>query len=223
MYLLLVGSMSCTSLLLRSARRALGNTGGNVTEAGDLPRGTSFVACVSGSSISAVVQILGREGKGREGRLDVALRPRPALRFTSQRLMSTSLPHTFIFLDISRAGSRPSQPLPPIFSSSFLSHNSMAGAHSLSFGHRALFSSLDIFLSTFCPRGLDPGQGRETFQVGNNPGGQEQQHRPGTTGVHGKGPGRICISLSCRQRARGVSGYKRRQVMNIYLSSSSPP
>lgn len=66
MYLLLVGSMSCTSLLLRSARRALGNTGGNVTEAGDLPRGTSFVVCVSGSSISAAVQIPGREGKGRE-------------------------------------------------------------------------------------------------------------------------------------------------------------
>lgn len=36
---------------------------------------------------------------GRGGRLNVALRPRPALRFTSQRFMPTSTSHIFIFFE----------------------------------------------------------------------------------------------------------------------------
>lgn len=65
MYLLLVGSMSCTSLLLRSARRALGNIMGKRGRGrGSSQDNASSFVWLSGSGISAVVHIPGRGGKG---------------------------------------------------------------------------------------------------------------------------------------------------------------
>lgn len=63
LYLLLVGSMSCTSLLFRSTRRALGNTMGNSHRGRGSSQGNG-TCCLSGSGISAVVQIQGWEGEG---------------------------------------------------------------------------------------------------------------------------------------------------------------
>lgn len=101
MYLLLSGSMSCTSLLLRSARRALGNTGGKVTEAGDI-LGERARLCVYQAAASRRLCRFQR-GEGRE---------------TERRAATTAYvdlhPTRLHCLGHFSGGPRPGQPVPPI-------------------------------------------------------------------------------------------------------------
>lgn len=113
------------------------------------------IYCASGSGILAVAD--SRVGEGRE-----TGKPRPALLFTPQHLVSTSPPKHI-----------------------HKQHNT----HSLGFDHCAallyslLFSYIIFDTFLFDPHGLNPGREEGTLRGKQPSGGQEQQHRPGIGGL----------------------------------------
>lgn len=197
---------------------------GIVTEAGDryLHKGTGSVAYQAAASQRRLCRFKG--GKGRETGRRPATTACAAIHFATPHV---DLHPTHLHFLEHVSGGIVSQPAPFYF---FFLTSQQHGAHSLSFGHRALSSSLLLTSSSaFRPRGLDPGRARENIQGGKTtPGGQEQQHRPSTSwGYMGKDQVESayrCPVAKGQGGQGGVSGFNGVNVMNIYLpSSSSPP
>lgn len=159
---------------------------------------------------------------GRKGRLNIALRHGLRcyfLRNTFSELHHTET-HTRSFpSSISEAGQWPRQPSPLFSRFLFLfpatARRTLAQLWSLTYFSSLLFSSFTFFQLFFLPSRLRPEQGKgkkhwekaTPKEARNNSTGREQRE------AWERIKGRICISLSCHQRARGgrVLGYKRRQ------------